>query len=261
MLLDPDRLGVNPDAIATAVRIGEEEHQAVLVIDDFFADPSYVRELALSLHYHRSGDRLPFQARISLDISPVLNSIRRVTHPELEVSRTHNAFVFSVMDERASALARHQPHPHIDNLGEGQAGLAALVYLNPPSQCRGGTAIYRHRETGLLEYRGEITPGLARYMAKHGLTSADDAVDHMTRVTDEEMAALTEAAKETDWGSLTDSNETWELAKLLEMRFNRCVVFDGYFFHGPYMRSGDFGRTLETRRITQTLYFELPESA
>lgn len=257
-MFDRARLAINPHRVAHSVRIGPEPHHEVMVIDDFYADPAYVRELALSLDYEDRG-RLPIRASITLDNTPILEAIRELVHPGLEVMRDFRGFVFSVMDERSAPTLRHFPHPHVDEMGSGAATLSCIIYLNLPDQCRGGTAFYRHRATELCEHHRELTPALARYMMERGISSVDKAHAAMTHVSDDERARL--AARPGEWGYITDSTDEWELAGMAEMRFNRCVVYDALFYHNPYMHSGDFGHTPDTRRLTQTLFFELPASA
>jgi uncharacterized protein DUF6445 len=256
-VFDRARLCVNERRVASTVRIGPDPHHEILVIDDFYVDPSYVRALALGLEYQDRG-RLPWRADIGLEISSIVGAVRDLVDPSLEVIPDYRCFVFSTMDERAPAKVRHFPHPHVDSVGKGSASLSCLIYLNPPEQCRGGTAFYCHRETELRETRGELTPALASYMMKHQLVSIEEAYAKMSYVSPEDKARL--AAATDDWGYITDSNDEWELTSLVEMTFNRCIVFDSMFFHNPYLRCGDFGTTAETRRLTQTMFFEMPAS-
>jgi len=258
MLIDRRRLAINPRSTARSIAVGTEPHQAALVVDDFYVDPEYVRDIALALDYADTRGTYPgFEARVSIDPSGLLARVRELIDPALEISKNYRtSFVFSLMDERVSASLRHYPHPHADNVGEGIACLAGMVYLNPPSQCRGGTGFYRHRETGVAEDRGEISPGLAAYMVEHGLTTVREAYNQIIRVSPEQEAAI--AAATTEWGYLCDSNATWELVELVEMKFNRFIVFDSYLFHHPYIKSGQFGHTQDMRRLTQTIFFEVP---
>jgi hypothetical protein len=255
-LFDSRRLGLGRHSRATVVALGEEAHQQAIVIDDFFEDPHYVRELALSLDFRSSRGTYPgYEARISLHTDELLERVRALVDARLQSTPTYrDVWVFSMMHEGFDPKWRHYPHPHVDHGVSDQAlCLAALVYLNLPEQCRGGTAFYRHRETGLREQRGEITPGLASYMVKHGLCSVQDAYQHMEQAPEPSPEQLSQ-----EWGYITDSNELWEKTALLEMRFNRFVLFDAYLFHNPSLRSGDFGQTPDTRRLTLTLFYELP---
>lgn len=254
MALERDRLRPNPRAAVSAVSIGPEPHQSALVIDDFFIDPQYVRSLALSLDYRKGRGTYPgYEARISIAPDSILERVLPLIDPRLRVAPPYrDVLVFSMMHEGSDPKLRHYPHPHADHgITSESACIAAIVFLNPPEQCRGGTAFYRHRETGLCESRGEITEGLAAFMLKHQLASVQDALALI------EQADLPEDP-EGEWGYITESNDLWEKLALVEMRWNRLVVFDGLLFHNPYLRSGDFGRSAEQRRLTLNTFFELP---
>lgn len=256
MLLDRSRLAIDKRSVATVVPIGIEEHQRAIVIDDFFVDPDYVRQLALSLDYRATRGTFPgYDAKISLSTDEICERMSGLVDKRIQlVSGSRDTFVFSMMHEAFEPRLRHYPHPHVDyNDGKSAAYLAGLVYLNTPSQCRGGTSFYRHRETGIYEKRGDITAGLAHYMVKHQLLTVEDAFLKMQEHPEPMTAQLAE-----EWGYITDSNDTWERLALLEMRYNRFVLFDSRLFHNPYLRSGDFGHSLETRRLTMSLFFELP---
>lgn len=257
MLIDRRRLLTNPHSTGRTVRIGAEPHQEALVVDDFFQDPEYVRALALSLDYSDMRGTYPgYEARVSLDTSDLISRARAFIDPALElVARYRGTFLFSIMNETVDPKLRHYPHPHVDNVGDGVACLAGIVYLNPPAQCRGGTGFYRHRETGVLEDRGEISPGLGAYMVAHQLSTVREAYNRLIEVSPEREAEMARATEE--WGYLCDSNDDWELLEVVEMKFNRLVVFDSYMYHHPIVRSGQFGRSQETRRLTQTFFLEM----
>jgi hypothetical protein len=50
---------------------------------------------------------------------------------------------------------------------------------------------------------------------------------------------------------INDGNEYWELLKLIDMRPNRLMLFDGRCFHSQYIQSGDYDQTF---RVSQILY-------
>ncbi|MEQ1506351.1 MAG: DUF6445 family protein [Myxococcota bacterium] len=255
-MIDRSRLAVNPAAAARTVRIGPEEHHEALVVDDLFVDPDYVRALALSLDFAAPRGTFPgYEARISIDPGALLTAARRWVSPELVITPSYrNALVFSMMHEGVDAALRHYPHPHVDDhLDDGLTCFGAVVYLNPPDQCRGGTSFYRHRQTGACENREEISPGIAAYMVEHGLRTVAEAYEHLAAVPERDPAELVG-----EWGYIRGSNDTWERLATLEMRFNRLVLFDCYLFHNPDIEDGAFGRTPDTRRLTLTTFFALP---
>jgi len=99
---------------------------------------------------------------------------------------------------------------HSDNsLGE----FASVLYLNPPEQCAGGTAFWRHKATGLTRFdEAEI-----RRKGK--------------------SPAKTLQQIEGDWNEETN----WEQTGLAEMKFNRLIIYSSKDFHSrfPFAAFGD----------------------
>ena len=58
-------------------------------------------------------------------------------------------------------------------------------------------------------------------------------------------------------GYPTELTAIWELTEVVPMKFYRLVVYDSNLFHTPHFHEDCFGETLETRRLTQNLYFNL----
>jgi hypothetical protein len=103
-----------------------------------------------------------------------------------------------------------------------KCSLTALVYLNLPSQCAGGTTFYRHRRTG-VSTRNE----LHTYCRAHSVPIS---------------AVMADAC----------SQHEWEAIASVEMQYNRLLVFDSHALH---QASGYFGNTLADSRLTQHYVF------
>jgi hypothetical protein len=114
------------------------------------------------------------------------------------------------------------------------ATYSAIIYLNPPDQCRGGTSFYRHRE-----YDWEHMPDARSHLAAQ--------VMHETGMIFSELLA-----KITSDGF--DIEGKWDRVVQIPMRFNRCIVFDSRLFHA---RTGSFGRSFYDGRLTQNYFFDL----
>jgi hypothetical protein len=128
--------------------------------------------------------------------------------------------------------------PHSDGLD-----VAGVIYLNPPGQCRGGTAFYRHRRSGLSALPTAVEPAVAELMRREGLwTLGQFAAWIMSPPADGPRGFIT--------GSTTD----WELTALVPMRFNRLVLYNGRLFHSGYLDDGWFGETPARRRLTLNLF-------
>ena len=91
---------------------------------------------------------------------------------------------------------------------------AAVVYLTPNPLLDSGTAIYRHIHTGIYRH-------------------SDDA--------------------EFDFNEIQTDESEWEIIAEAKNIFNRCVLYDGMYYHRS-VRPG-FGRDKEGGRLFQTFFF------
>ena len=256
-LIDRSRLAVNPPARIrpSLVPLGEDYEPNVLILDNLYTDPGYVRHLALSLDFLAGRNRFPgFEARVSVDPQPLLNIINHFVDDALVLTpRFETEFVFSMMSSHVDPRRRRQTVPHADGLGI----LAGIVYLNPPHQCRGGTAFYRHRSTGLIDVPTRTTRRLAAIMQEEKLRSLDQLVRWMTREKPQKAGVRSRRTLEL----VTDSTPEWELVRCIEMKFNRMVLYFGSLFHSAFLKPTSFGDTLATRRLTQTLLLSRKDEA
>jgi len=114
------------------------------------------------------------------------------------------------------------------------ARYAAIVYLNPPDQCQGGTSFYRHRELGWDYLPDPQSTEMLQALQQTGLR----------------WDQILEKLKDEGF----DIEEKWEHVIHVPMRFNRCVIFDGRQFHA---RTGSFGTSLTDGRLTQNFFFDI----
>lgn len=233
-LRDPDHMDIQLVDVAGTT---------ALVIDGVYRDPDYVRGLALSLNFHREAGAYPgYFTFISISANPLLELASDLLRDAIGCDLAFTPFYqddlsFAVVTRRGDELKPGQRQPHCD----GFCAFAGLVYLNPPDQCFGGTSFWRHRATGLEVALGSSDQ--AASMAKGATSTAAELVK-------------TAARDDPGTGYLIGSNDTWEMTQILEMRFNRFVVYSSNIFHSPLYDERDFGTTLDTRRLTQNLYFD-----
>lgn len=103
------------------------------------------------------------------------------------------------------------------------ADVTGILYLN--REGRGGTALWKHKESGLIS-----TP-----------TQTDlDRLghDYMTKLTED---GINESA--------------WEMRELAEMEFGKFVAFDSNLWHSCYPRGG-WGTTPEDGRLIQVFFMK-----
>jgi hypothetical protein len=171
-------------------------------------------------------------------------------------------FVFSILTKRLRDFTPLQRVPHTDS-----GRLASVIYLNLPHQCAGGTAIYQHRETGLVWFPGsnpaahspsyaerisDIIDGGAGWrqitdvMSRHGLQTMADVTRFVYRHMNEQEVPI------------AGTTERWKLLHFVEMKFNRFVMYPGCLFHSGFARDDSFGEALPERRLTQNVFIVWP---
>lgn len=96
---------------------------------------------------------------------------------------------------------------------------AALLYLNTPEQCRGGTAFFRHLPT--------------------------DAVRLRDGMTEEEQAVMV-----SDWSD----QKKWMPQSMVGMEFNRLLIYPTKMFHSRFPHEA-FGTSPEDGRLIWVAFF------
>lgn len=127
-------------------------------------------------------------------------------------------------------LAGELPHSwvHSDDIC---AKFASVLYLNPPEQCSGGTAFWRHKELGIdrLPTRGEL--------ANKGINS-----DSYYSMIDQEWKKL----------------EAWEQTHFIPMSWNRFITYPTCFFHSRYPFEA-FGTSPKDGRLIWICFYDIGE--
>jgi hypothetical protein len=109
------------------------------------------------------------------------------------------------------------------------AQYASVLYLNPPEQCAGGTAFWRHRVHGYERLFGpdELAERGIEYGAYHEWMMAE-------------------------WRRL----HPWTQAGLVPMQFNRFITYPTSYFHSRYPFEG-FGASPGDGRMIWVCFFDL----
>lgn len=195
--------------------------QNLIVVDDFYRDPHRVRQQALACAYSdvRAMNYPGFQSDSCYPAEAIKKAFERFIDEDL------------VMDEKSSTFGRFRlmyssTGSRLTIHTDSQSDWTGLIYLNLPEQCRGGTAFYRHKSTGL-----------------HGLPTEEEAQSVGEDVKDIESRTV---------GRDTQNLDAWDVVMFAAMRFNRLVLFRGYQFHSHTCSWGD---SPTTGRLTQNFFF------
>ena len=218
------------------------------VIDNLYCSPDYVRQLALSLDFRHANGHYPGRfANISLPVEPLLALVNRLLRehrlPKVEYQQYYRDMHFAVVTSRAEELTLGQSQPHFD----GFCDLAGVVYLNHDEHCAGGTSFWRHRSTGLSLAIDRGRPTFSTVMHRLDLPSHEALVQHCMR----------EALHDLEPGWPLESTPYWERTAVVEMKWNRFVLYNAWLFHTIHYDAAAFGETLAERRLTQNVYFSV----
>lgn len=195
----------------------------LIVVDDFYSDPFRVRKVAIGAQYKdvRNLNYPGLQSVRTFSSDSIKEAFRALVGKKICVDEKMLTFGrFRVMSEgKDTRLKIH---------ADGGADWTGVIYLNLPNQCRGGTAFYRHKETGL-----EGPPSAAKAAAL-GFDNSD---------------SLGKSLIERD--SL--NSDSWNQTMYVAMRFNRLVLFRGSeMFHS---HTCSWGSRIEDSRLTQNFFF------
>ena len=279
IVIDPERLRLNDEADMRIVtlQLGGGRYPA-LVVDGFYRDPEHVRQVALGLDYlpPTSGRHPGYLAMLSLGMAPILEFLYRrfadfYFPTAASLLRQAHPWAFFRCEPRGSRPTRPvSQRPHIDD-----ALLAGVVYLNLPGQCRGGTALYRHRATqveALIPQKVVVPGGTPDELDASVVAKMKDAgaYDDFARWKQDHpgddqgyhsYASQVLGSPGNADGFITDSTEAWEMTRLFEMRFNRLVIYPGFVLHSAYYRPEWFGDDPAGCRLTQNFFLAWPRRA
>lgn len=197
--------------------------KSVIVVDDFYENPLRVREAALKSIYTdvRELNYPGYQSDLSFSSKSVRAAFSAILNEELDIDSERLTFGrFRLMNADSTSRLKI----HLD----GGADWTALVYLNLPEQCKGGTAFYRHRATRLTS--------LPSIEAAHSW--GYDSIENF------EASIINPD---------TLNTEAWDVTMFVAMRFNRLLLFRGNrFFHS---HTCSWGHGKDDGRLTQNFFF------
>jgi hypothetical protein len=195
-----------------------------IIVDGFYRNPDKIRNYALQTEFDDHGGsgwmgshsvkRAPATRETLLRISSLISKDHVPNWEELDAMYKVQKRI--VCGGFAALLQRQLGAVH----AHGNAGdYIGIVYLSHPNDCkeRKATLFFRHRQTGMEALGPDIE--LNRTVYK-------DRFDY---------------AK-------------WQVTDAIDMRYNRLVLFDARYFHGP---SPGFGTQISNSRLIQVFCFTL----
>ena len=125
-----------------------------------------------------------------------------------------------------------------------------MVWLNPELSCVGGTGLFRHNLTDLERLpptpNQEIRDLADRLELSDEFLQSEEGYENF-----QNSMVFNPLFACPDNTYINDGNEFWELMKLIEMKPNRLIIFDGRCFHSQYIQSDQYTQAF---RVNQILY-------
>ncbi|MEC4672779.1 MAG: DUF6445 family protein [Nitrospirota bacterium] len=243
----PETFSINPHCRIKKDLIGTGHHQTVIV-DDFYKFPEKVLQVALDLPYTDRfeivGNFPGVRASINLDSTSIFDQISALWGCQLFPFFHPQPLVFQGIRNNRYRLNVGQRQPHIDQ------DITAMVYLNPPETCVGGTGLYRHRPTNLervpLKPDQHIRDLADQLELSDEFFHSKDGYEHFQNSM---IFNPLFAKRENEYSN--DGNDYWELLQLIDMKPNRLIIFDGRCFHSQYIKKTQY---TEAFRVNQVIY-------
>ena len=184
-----------------------------LTIDDFYADPMQVREFALKQEFKVRGN-YPGQRTESFLTDRIKQKLRDILYPFAgEITNWGGEYTGSF--QYTTAADRSWIH------ADSTTDWAAVCYLTPDAPVTAGTGIFRHKETGWMnfDYKRQNDP---EYMKQ--APPGDECQDYTK----------------------------WEMVDRVGNVFNRLIMYraDNYHVSLDY-----FGKDLNDGRLFQVFFF------
>lgn len=202
-----------------AIDLPDEIAGLAAYIDDFAPDLDDRTARALAADY-RPMDGPPEEG-LYTDYQPAAEDVDRLAHHvgiPLVPAHADGTGRFSLRTEEMTQGI----DVHVD-----VCFLGAVLFLNPPAQCRGGLSIFRHKPTGLLRFPDEEQ--------QRELGLAEPGIDYVR------------------WFCFEEGKDRsrWEEIGRIEMRTNRLGVVSGGLFHS-YTEA--FGTSIADGRLAQLFF-------
>lgn len=187
-------------------------------IDDFLPDPIGYREQALKQPFYdiRGPDGEVYK---NINVRP---SNEFETLISERVGRRVKCGYSLLRVNFEGELPNHAVHS--DN---GYDQFAAILYLNRPEDCKGGTAFWKHKKRGWTAF-----PTLNQL--------------RQTCMKPAKMVNQLQAE--------ANCEGAWDLLHVAEMKFNRMIVYPTQQWHSRYPWSA-FGKTMEDARLIWVSFF------
>lgn len=189
-------------------------HTNLIITDDFYQDPDQVRQYALNQEFSVYGN-YPGQRTRPVFYDSLKNSIQYIVQQAGGKITQFEEFDYTTAFQYTTAKDSSWIHSDQTTMWAG------VCYLTPNAPLTAGTALYKHKETGL--YRTALKP--------------DGSYD--SELMDKIYVDSRNLSK-------------WEMVDVVGNKYNRLVLYRGDLFHSSL---DYFGTNQYDGRLFQTFFF------
>ena len=190
--------------------------QSLIILDDFYTDPDYVRDDALKMKWYDKKGNHPGKRTDSIKDTSVFTAFEQSLNQKIDSKAYYQQDNYiNGCFNLCTSLDKCWVH------SDQYTTYACVIYLTPDAPIESGTGLYRHKKTGLTK-----PPTL-----KDGST-------------DKKAFELIES----DGQDFT----RWEQIDYVANVYNRAVIYRGDYFHAAVQY---FGFGPEYCRLHQTFFF------
>ena len=182
---------------------------SIIVVDNFFSDPYYVREQAFKMEWFDQMGNHPGK-RTKFDRHPSVKTALENQIGEKIINWDADWNTYNGSYNLCTQLDKCWIHADQGNTW------ACVVYLTPDAPLESGTALYKHKKTGLRTY----DPNNIELMDEIYKDSLDFTA--------------------------------WEVTDFVGNVFNRAIIYRGEYFHAAVQY---FGHSDDYCRMHQTFFF------
>lgn len=238
---------VNKDAnIILITDIGPDKRRAIIV-DDFYLNPDEVRDYCLSnelitkdknstLLGGLAGSRVYCEDdRVRTNLKTFFDDVcfdtniwgKKKNLDSYEESWKKAGFMCNVVNDSTLIDKPEAAIPHQDSYSEG-IQFGCVIYLNTKDECSGGTGFYSFNNMMCLNESDECgipVPQNVNMMSK-------EEIYNYIKLN-------------------VESGDRWRIEHLVDMKYNRMLLYESNILHCPYVELGKFK---DFNRINQVLF-------
>ncbi len=186
--------------------------KSLIVFDNFYNNVDQAREFALEQEFVAEGNYPGFRSAPENDKqhSYLKNFFESLMNKKITYWPNANNTTYQITTKKSITWIHHD-----------QTMWAAVLYLTPGAPVKSGTAIYRHKPTGVYQW--------------DGIANSPSDFNHSSFLGDSHM-------------------NLWEQIHFVGNIYNRLVIYKGNMYHRS-VQAG-FGTNKYTGRLIQTFFFD-----